>query len=72
MCQERLQRSLSLFVFGRGDGRARERESVEEGERVAKEVVVVVVVGSSVGGAQEPRKPPELDGWPVTSLHSRG
>ncbi len=67
MCQERLQRSLSLFVFGRGDGRERERE--RERERVRKREREWRKKG---GFAQEPGKPPELDGWPVTSLHSGG
>lgn len=57
VCQERLQRSLSLFVFGRGDGR--------EGEWRRRE-------RKKGGFAQEPFEPPELDGWPVTSLYSGG
>lgn len=50
MCQERLQRSLSLFVFGLGDGREREREkeSEEEGERVTE--AVSEGDGGGVGG----------------------
>lgn len=60
MCQERLQRSLSLFVFGRGDGRERVREQgrgrAREGEWRRKEgeekVFVVWARGGYTGARQ--------------------
>lgn len=45
-----------------GRGRAR------EGEWRRKEGEEKVFVVWARGGTQEPGKPPELDGWPVTSL----
>lgn len=54
VCQERLQRSLSLFVFGRGDG-WRERGRGRESARAKK--------GGGDGGGgglQKPGEPPEF------------
>jgi len=58
---------LCLYSDGETAEREGERESEEEGAGVAGEK------GERGGGfAQEPGEPPELDGWPVTSLHSGG
>lgn len=55
-------------------GRWQRERARKRGERVAEEREEggVVMGGGGRWFAQEPGEPPELDGWPVTSLHSGG